>query len=132
MASAASSGSLFASQIDFLRTEVKPFGFHETERTNNHIKESDTLIFAYNPISVTYNRLPAMLTNTIHVLLKRQGTCHILGFVQGASKTLRFNRNFIYNQEMSSVDPFPGVKGFKVVLRIFVSNFSTTLALLPS
>jgi hypothetical protein len=73
-----SSGSLFASQIDFLGMEVKPFRFHKTERANNHIKQGDTLLFAHNPIGVTYNRLPAMLTNAIHISLKRQGTCHML------------------------------------------------------
>ena len=62
-----SSGRLFASQIDFLCTEAKPFRFHKTERANNHIKQGDTLVFAYNPIGVTYNRLPAVLTNTFHV-----------------------------------------------------------------
>jgi hypothetical protein len=41
-----SSGSLFVSQIDFLRMEVKPFRFHKTERANNHIEHSDTLLFA--------------------------------------------------------------------------------------
>jgi hypothetical protein len=76
VAPSVSSGSLFASQIDFLRTEVKPFRFHKTERANNHIKQGDTLVFAYNPIGVTYNRLPAMLTNTIHIFSKGQGTCH--------------------------------------------------------
>ena len=107
MASAASSGSLFASQIDFLRTEVKPFGFHETEGTNNHIKESDTLIFAYNPIGVTYNRLPAMLTNTIHVLLKRQGTCHMLTICPRGVEGIAFQQNFYLQPKNKSVDPFP-------------------------
>ena len=55
MAPSVSSGSLFASQIDFLRPEAKPFGFHKTERANNHIEQGDTLVFAYNPIGVTYN-----------------------------------------------------------------------------
>ena len=41
-----SRGSLFVSQIDFLRMEVKPFRFHKTERANNHIEHSDTLLFA--------------------------------------------------------------------------------------
>ena len=76
MALSGSSGSLFASQIDFLGMEVKPFRFHKTERANNHIKHSDTLFFAYNPIGITYNRFPAMFTNAIHVLFKWQGTCH--------------------------------------------------------
>ena len=84
MASAASGGSLFASQIDFLRTEVKPFGFHETEGTNNHIKEGDSLIFAYNPIGVTDNRLSAMLTNAIHVFMKKaRNMPYAYGFSKG-------------------------------------------------
>jgi hypothetical protein len=44
----------------------KSFGFHKTERANNHIKQGDTFFFARNPIGVTYNQLPAMLTNTVH------------------------------------------------------------------
>ena len=67
MAPPVSSGSLFASQIDFLRLEAKPFRFHKTERANNHIEQGYTLVFAHNPIGVTYNRLPAVLTNTFHV-----------------------------------------------------------------
>jgi hypothetical protein len=66
-----SSGSwLFASDMDFLRMESKPFCFHETEGANNHIQQSDTFIFARNPVRVTYNRLPAMLTNAIHIFLE--------------------------------------------------------------
>ena len=90
-----SSGSLFVSQIDFLRMEVKPFRFHKTERANNHIKHGDTLLFACNPIGVTYNRLPAMLTNTIHASLKRQVTCHMLTICPSASKALRYSRILI-------------------------------------
>jgi hypothetical protein len=47
--------------------EPKPFCLHETEGANNHIKQGDAFFFARNPIGVTYNRLPAMLTNTIHI-----------------------------------------------------------------
>jgi hypothetical protein len=66
VASPVASGRLFAPNIDFLRTEAKALRFHKTEGANNHIKQGDTLVFAYNPIGVTYNRLPAMLTIAIH------------------------------------------------------------------
>jgi len=46
--------------------EPKSFGFHKTEGANNHIKQGDAFFFARNPIGVTYNQLPAMLTNTVH------------------------------------------------------------------
>jgi len=46
--------------------EPKPFGFHKTEGANNHVKQSDAFFFARNPIGVTYNQVPAMLTNTVH------------------------------------------------------------------
>ena len=82
MAPSVSSGSLFASQIDFLRTEVEPFRFHKTERANNHIKQSDTFFFAHDPIGVTYNRLPAMLTNAIHISLKGKEHAICIRFVQ--------------------------------------------------
>ena len=58
---------MFASNVDLLRMEPKPFCLHETEGANNHIKQGDAFFFARNPIGVTYNRLPAMLTNTIHI-----------------------------------------------------------------
>ena len=67
VAPAASTGGLLASQIDFLCTEAKPFGFHKTESANNHIKQGNTFVFACDSIGVTDNRLPAMLTNAIHV-----------------------------------------------------------------
>ena len=90
-----SSGSLFASQIDFLGMEVKPFRFHKTERANNHIKQGDTLLFAHDPIGVTYNRLPAMLTNAIHISLKGKEHAICLRLVQAASNALRYNRILI-------------------------------------
>ena len=46
--------------------ESKPLRFHITEGANNHIKQSDSVFFACNPIGVTYNRLAAMLTVPIH------------------------------------------------------------------
>ena len=61
-----SSWSLFASMIDFLRMEPKPFGFPRTEGANNQIEQGDAFFFACNPIGVTYNQLTAMLTDAIH------------------------------------------------------------------
>jgi hypothetical protein len=61
-----SSRGLFAPKIDFLRMKVKPFCLHKTEGANNHIEQGNALIFARNPIGVTYNQLSAMLTNAIH------------------------------------------------------------------
>jgi hypothetical protein len=49
--------------------KVKPFRLHKTEGANNHIKQANAFIFARNPIGVTYNQLPAMLTNVIHGFL---------------------------------------------------------------
>ena len=46
--------------------EPKPLGFHKTEGANNHIQQSDTFFFARNPIGVSYEQLPTMLTDTIH------------------------------------------------------------------
>ena len=46
--------------------EPKSFRLHKTEGANNHIKQGDTFFFARNPIGVTYDQFPAMLTNTIH------------------------------------------------------------------
>jgi hypothetical protein len=46
--------------------EPKPFRLHKTERANNHIEQGDAFFFACNPIGVTYNQLPAMLTSVIH------------------------------------------------------------------
>jgi hypothetical protein len=56
----------FASDIDFLRMEPKPFRRHKTEGANNHIKQPNAFIFARNPIGATYNQLLAMLTRTFH------------------------------------------------------------------
>jgi len=60
---------MFASNIDFLRMEPKPFGFHKTEGANNHIEQGDAFFFARNPIGVTYNKLAAVLTSVIHDFL---------------------------------------------------------------
>jgi len=46
--------------------KVKPFCLHKTEGANNHVKQADTFFFARNPIGVTNNQLPAMLTILFH------------------------------------------------------------------
>src|SRR5262245_8393817 len=56
----------FASAIDFLRMEPKPFRRHKTEGANNYIKQPTAFIFARNQIGAAYNHLPAMLTRTLH------------------------------------------------------------------
>jgi hypothetical protein len=68
---------MFASEIDFLGMEVKPFGLHKTERANNHVKQADAFIFARNPIGVSYNQLAAMLTSVNHGLVHWQVRCHM-------------------------------------------------------
>ena len=57
---------MFASNIDFLCMKVKSFRLHKTEGANNHIEQGDALVFARNPIGVTYYRLTAMFTSVIH------------------------------------------------------------------
>jgi hypothetical protein len=59
---------MFASNVDLFRMKPKPLGFHKAERANDHIKQSDTIFFARNPISVTDNQFPAMLTIAFHIL----------------------------------------------------------------
>jgi hypothetical protein len=51
--------------------KVKPFCLHKTEGANNHIEQGNALIFARNPIGVTYNQLVAMLANVIHIFSSR-------------------------------------------------------------
>jgi hypothetical protein len=63
--------SWFTWRSDFLRMESKPFCLHITEGANNHIKQSDSIFFARNPIGVTDDRLSAMLTIAIHNLFVR-------------------------------------------------------------
>jgi hypothetical protein len=60
---------MFASNVDLLRMEPKPFCLHKTEGANNHIKQGDAFFFARNPIGVTYNQFRAMLTKKIHIFL---------------------------------------------------------------
>src|SRR4029077_7055981 len=52
--------------MEFLCMEPKPLRFHKTEGANNHIQQSDTFFFARNPIGVSYEQLPTMLTDRIH------------------------------------------------------------------
>jgi hypothetical protein len=85
--------------------EVKPFRFHKTERANNHIKHSDALFFARNPIGVTDNRLPAMFTIAIHISLKRQGTCHIFTIYPQGVEGIALQQNFYLKQEISLFEP---------------------------
>jgi hypothetical protein len=65
-----SSRRLFASNIDFLCMKVKSFCLHKTEGANNHIEQGDALVFARNPIGITYHQLTAMLTNVLHIFSK--------------------------------------------------------------
>jgi hypothetical protein len=51
--------------------EPKPFRFHKAEGANNHIEQGDALVFARNPIGVTYDQLVAMLTGVIHIVPRR-------------------------------------------------------------
>jgi hypothetical protein len=60
--------------------EPKPLRFHITEGANNHIKQSDSAFFARNPIGVTYDRLPAMLTIAIHNF-RNAGKQHAMGMI---------------------------------------------------
>jgi hypothetical protein len=46
--------------------KVKPFCLQKTEGANNHVKQADAFFFARNPIGVTDNQFPAMLTDVIH------------------------------------------------------------------
>jgi hypothetical protein len=57
--------------------KVKPFCLHKTEGANNHIEQGNALIFARNPIGVTYDQLAAMLTSVIHDFFHWQTRCHI-------------------------------------------------------
>jgi hypothetical protein len=49
--------------------EAKPLRFHRTQRANNYIEQFDAFLFTRHTVGVTYNQPPAMLTNTIHILL---------------------------------------------------------------
>ena len=47
--------------------EPKPFRLHSAEGANNHVEQGDNLVFAGNPIDVTYDQLVAMLTIPLHI-----------------------------------------------------------------
>jgi hypothetical protein len=95
---------LFASNIDFLRTKAKPFRFHRTEGANNHIKQGDTLFFAHNPIGVTYNRLPAMLTNTIHIFFRGKEHAICLRLCPRGVEGIAFQQDFYLQPRNKFVD----------------------------
>jgi hypothetical protein len=98
VASPVASGRLFAPNIDFLRTEAKALRFHKTEGANNHIKQGYTLIFAYNPIGVTDNRLPAMLTIAIHGSF--EGKEHaMLARISVEDESIAFQRDFDFEPQ---------------------------------
>ena len=59
---------MLAFRVDLLGMEPKPLGFHKAKRANDHVKQSDAVFFARNPIGVTDNQFPAMLTKTFHIL----------------------------------------------------------------
>jgi hypothetical protein len=68
--------------------KVKPFCRHKTEEANNHIEQGDALIFARNPIGVTYNQLAAMLTRTLHKSPLQKMTFNIRNRPDGTERTL--------------------------------------------
>jgi hypothetical protein len=103
VASPVASGRLFAPNIDFLGTEAKALRFHKTEGANNHIKQGDTLVFAYNPIGVTDNRLPAMLTIAIHSYF--EGKEHAMfARISIGDESIAFQRDFDSQPRSKSAD----------------------------
>ena len=103
VASPVASGRLFASSIDVLRMEAKALRFHKTEGANNHIKQGDTLVFACNPIGVTYNQLPAMLTIAIHGCFG--GKEHaMLASISKKDESIAFQRDFDFQPSSKSAD----------------------------
>jgi hypothetical protein len=105
---------LFAAQIDFLRTESKPFRFHKTERANNHIEQGDTLFFARNPIGVTYKRLPAMLTNAIHTYFTGKEHAIYIHFLRVQIEAIRLQQDFYRGPRDKRFDPSPWVEEITV------------------
>jgi hypothetical protein len=83
--------------------EAKPLRFHKTEGANNHIKQGDTLVFACNPIGVTDNRLPAMLTIAIHGCCggKEHAT---LASISKGDESIAFQRDFDFQLRIKSAD----------------------------
>ena len=61
--------------------KVKSLSLHKTEGANNNIEQGDALVFARNPIGVTYNQLAAMLTSVIHNCLLLANKMPILGLI---------------------------------------------------
>jgi hypothetical protein len=66
---------MFASNIDFLCMKVKSLCLYKAEGANNHIEQGDACFFARNPIGITYNKVIAMFTDSIHTF------SHIASFV---------------------------------------------------
>ena len=46
--------------------KVKSFCLFKTEGANNHIKQTDAVVFARNTIGITYYRPTAMFASVIH------------------------------------------------------------------
>jgi len=80
--------------------EPKPLRFHKTEGANNHVEQGDTFVFARHPIGITYNQLPAMFTNVIHIFFWGQGTCH-MHMIMFKLRRHCVAMVFVYKQEMS-------------------------------
>lgn len=63
-----SNGKVAAANIDFLRMQLKSSRLHSTEGTNNHVEQDHPVLFARDPIGITYNQLPTMFTSKAHVV----------------------------------------------------------------
>jgi hypothetical protein len=59
---------MLSANVDLFGVKPKPLSFHITKRANDHVKQGDAVFLARDPISVTDNQFPAMLTNTFHIL----------------------------------------------------------------
>jgi hypothetical protein len=95
---------LFASKIDFLCMEPKPFGFHRTEAANNQIEQRNALIFARHPIGITNNQFSAMLTDVIHnVPCCAMSMPYWIDLIVQQMRTLNgFQKNFLSNAKKES------------------------------
>ena len=58
---------MLSANVDLLGVKPKPLGFHITKRANDHIKQGDAVFLARDPIGVTDDQFPAMLTNAFHI-----------------------------------------------------------------
>jgi hypothetical protein len=99
--------------------ESKPLRFHITEGANNHIKQSDSVFFARNPIGVAYNRLPAMLTIAIHNI-RLFGKEHAMGILP--VKTLEspsVAKVFTIEAKNAYFDPLAELSGIPASLSSF-------------